>query len=147
MAVTDKLYGNCFLNAFAAKFNLLSDTIKVTAHTATYTPDQDVHDFFNDITNELPTAAGYTVGGITAASKTSTYTGATNVYAFDFADPVWTASGALTIRTIVTSDTTPGTAATNPVIAYHQSSVDVTATDAAWTYQVGSAGEFTVTVA
>jgi hypothetical protein len=147
MAVTDKLYGNCILNAFAAKLNLLSDAVKVTAHNATFTPDQDTMDFQNDLTNELATANGYTAGGATVASKTSTYTGATNVYAFDFADVVWTATGALTIRTLNTVDTTPGTAATNPVIAYHQSSVDVTATDAAWTYQVGSAGEFTVTVA
>lgn len=33
--------------------------------TTTYTPDVDSHDFYNDVTNELSTAGGYTSGGIT----------------------------------------------------------------------------------
>jgi hypothetical protein len=66
---------------------------------------------------------------------------------FDFNDVVWTAVGTLTGRSVVVSDITPGSAATNPLLTYHLSDVDVSATDAAWTFQLAAAGLFTVTVA
>jgi hypothetical protein len=49
----------------AEKHNLASDTLKCTLHTADYVPDLAVHDYYNDLTNELPTANGYTAGGLT----------------------------------------------------------------------------------
>jgi len=147
VAVTNRLYGNVFKQAFNKEINFLSDNIAVTLHNSTYVPDQDVHDYRNDVANELSTANGYTANGQNAAGKTSVYTGATNVQAMDFNDVVWTATGTLTARTVVVSDTTPGTAATNPVITYHNSDVDVSATDASWTFQLAAAGLFTITVA
>lgn len=53
-----------------------SDAITFTLHTATYTPNLDTHAYVSDLTNELTTAGGYTVGGITAAGKTQAYTAA-----------------------------------------------------------------------
>jgi hypothetical protein len=49
-----------------------TDTIKVALTTSTYVPDIDVHDFFNDVTNEV-TGTGYTAGGATLATPTLTY--------------------------------------------------------------------------
>lgn len=147
MAVTNRIYGNVFAKAFAKEINFLSDNIAVTLHNSTYVPDQDAHIYRSNVTNELSTANGYTANGQNAAGKTSTYTGATNVHMFDFNDVVWTATGTLTARTVVVSDITPGTAATNPLITYHNSDVDVSATDASWTFQLAAAGLFTVTVA
>lgn len=44
-----------------------------TLHTSTYTPDRNVHDFVNDLTNELATGGGYTAGGVSmAATRTRT---------------------------------------------------------------------------
>jgi len=72
-------------------FDLDTDTIKVSAHTNTYAPNQDTHDFFDDVTNEV-TGTNYTAGGATLASPTVTRS--TNTVTFDAADVVWTQSGA-----------------------------------------------------
>jgi hypothetical protein len=147
VAVTNKWYGKAFLGLANKEIDFLTDTIKVTLHTSTYTPDQDVHDYANDATNELTTANGYTAGGGTLANKVNDYTAGTNVVKFSGDDFVWTATGTLTARTAVVSDTTPGTAATNPLMTYHQSDADISATDAAWTFDIPAAGFATITPA
>jgi hypothetical protein len=145
MAVTNKWYGQAFLKAFNKEIDFLADTIKITLHNSTYSPAQDTDDYANDATNELTTANGYTAGGGTAANKVNDYTAGTNVNRFTCDDFVWTATGTLTARTAVTSDTTPGTAATNPLMTFHQSDADISATDAAWTFDVPAGGFATVT--
>lgn len=42
-----------------------TDTIKMACVTSAYTPDQDAHDFFNDVTNEIAANGGYPAGGVT----------------------------------------------------------------------------------
>jgi hypothetical protein len=147
MAVTNKWYGQSFLQAFDKEIDFLADAISVTLHTSSYTPDQDAHDYQNDLTNELGTANGYTAGGATLDSKVNDYTSGTNVVKFSAADEVWTATGTLTARTAVVACTTPGTAATNPLMTYHQSDADISATDAAWTFDIPAAGFATITPA
>lgn len=147
MAVVNKWYGNAFLAAFDEEIDYLADNIAVTLHTATYVPDQDVDDYADDLTNELATAAGYTVGGQNLGTKVNTYTGATNVVMFGAADVVWTASGTLTASVAVVSDTTPGTAATNPLLTSHVSDTPIAATDAAWTFDIPAGGFATITPA
>ena len=70
-------------------FDLDTDTIKVSAHTNTYSPNQDTHEFFSDLTNEV-TGTNYTAGGATLASPTVTRT--TGTVTFDANDVVWTTS-------------------------------------------------------
>jgi hypothetical protein len=135
------------LQAFDKEIDYLADNITVTLHTSSYTIDQDVHDYQNDLTNELGTANGYTAGGQNMGSKTNDYTSGTNVNAFKAADVVWTASGTLTARKAVVADTTPGTAATNPLMTYHESDADISATDAAWTFDIPAGGFATITPA
>jgi hypothetical protein len=53
-----------------------SDTLKLTLHTSTYTPNLDTHVFVSDLTNELASSAGYTTAGVTLTSPTVTYTAA-----------------------------------------------------------------------
>ena len=89
MAVTAFFYGNAFVSAFDKKIDFNSDTIKVALCTSTYTPNQDTHDYFNDITNEV-TGTGYTAGGATLGSPSITYTGGTNTLMLDGADVSWT---------------------------------------------------------
>lgn len=102
-----------------APINFSTDTIKVALVTSTYTPNQDTHDFFNDITNELTTANGYTAGGATLASKTVNTVTATNTIYFDAADVSWTASGGNIgpFRYSIVYKST-GTPSTSPLIGY-----------------------------
>jgi hypothetical protein len=129
----------------------LTDTIKFSLHNNTYVPDIDVHDFFDDATNELTTANGYTAGGITIAGKTVVYTGAGNINTFDMDDTtvIWTASGAgITFRYAVLRKDT-GTASTSPLIGYidctGSGNTTVTAGNTL-TITTGASGLFTGTV-
>lgn len=66
-----------YASAVMAAFNGELDTDVAawtwTLHTSTYSPDRVSHDYVNDLSNELATGAGYTVGGVVAtASRTKT---------------------------------------------------------------------------
>lgn len=91
MAASLNLYNNWALNVAKGIDLSTPPTVKVTLHTSTYTPNQDTHAVYADLTNELSTANGYTNGGGTLASVT--WARATAVATFDAADFVWTASG------------------------------------------------------
>jgi hypothetical protein len=72
----------------------IAGTLKVAIVAAGYTPDQNVHDFFNDITNEV-SGTGYTAGGNAAASPTWTGPDGSGVLTFDASDPAtWTQDAA-----------------------------------------------------
>ncbi len=144
MAVTAKAYGPALAALASGSINWSSDTIKVALCTSTYTPDQDVHDFFNDITNEV-TGTGYTAGGATLGTKTSTYTAGTNTQAIDAADTTW-ASSTITARYAIIYKST-GTAATSPLIAYVDFGVDVVSTAGNFTITWDAAGILTLTTA
>lgn len=145
MAVTALLYGKLWENQFgSAPINWSSDTIKVALATSTYTPSQDTHDFFNDVTNEV-TGTGYTAGGATLASKTATYTSGTNTCAFDAADTSWTTS-TITARYAIIYKST-GTASTSPLIGYVDFGADVSSSGGTFTITWDAAGIFTLTVA
>lgn len=144
MAVSAKWYGNAFLKAFNKEIDWESDTIKVSLHTSSYTPDQDAHDYQDDLTNEVANGNGYTTGGATLGSKTSGYTGATNVVKFDAADTSWSAA-TITARYAVIYDASGGSAAANPLLGYVDFGADVSST--AGTFQITwhSDGILTVT--
>jgi len=96
--------------------DLDTDTIKVALVTSSYTPDQDAHDFFDDVTNEV-SGTGYTAGGATLASKTVTQDNTNNRGVFDAADTSWTNTSIASIRGAVIYKST-GTASTSRLIAY-----------------------------
>lgn len=104
-------------------FDLDTDTIKVSAHTNTYVPNQDTHDFFDDATNEV-TGTNYTAGGATLASVTLTRS--TGTVTFDAADVVWTqsASGFSNGRKFVVYRST-GTATTSRLFSVVTADADV----------------------
>ena len=116
-AGTWKWYGNALKNALKKKIDWESDAIKIMLVAAAYTPNQDSDEFASAVTNEV-TGANWPAGGVALSSCTLTYTGATNVLKLD-ANDVSVASVTLTgAVTAVIYDSTPGTAATNPLIAY-----------------------------
>ena len=146
MAVTAFLYGSFPAKLANKEIDWDTDTIKVALCTSTYTPAQDTHDYFNDITNELPTAGGYTAGGATLASKTVNYTAGTNTQAFDAADVQWAAS-TLTARYAIIYVDTAGAASTDPLIGYVDFGADVVSSGGNFDIVWAAGGIFTATVA
>lgn len=100
-----------------ADVNLLTGTVKLSLHTATWTPDRDANDFFNDATNELSAGTGYNAGGETLASKTITYDSASDQVRFDFADVTWSFTASKTWRYGVVYIDTAGASSTDPLVA------------------------------
>lgn len=117
--------------------DLDTDTIKVALVSSSYTPSQDAHDFFDDVTNEI-IGTGYTAGGATLGSKTVTQDNTNNRATFDAADATWSSS-TLTARGAVIYKST-GTASTSPLIAYIDFGSDVSTSDSTFTLTFNSDG-------
>ena len=81
----------------ATKTDFLTGAFNCLLHTATYTPNNDTDDFWNDATNEV-TGTNYTTKGVVLGSKTSVYDTATDEWRFDAADAVWTTATIASIR-------------------------------------------------
>ena len=106
------------MSAFANKeIDLLDDTIKVLLTTSAYTPNQDTHDYHNDVTNEV-SGTGYTAGGQQLANDTITYNAGTNVWKYDADDVTWTTVTLSDVKNAVIYDDTPATSAAKPLIGY-----------------------------
>jgi hypothetical protein len=120
---TGKVYGKTMLSIWNKEVDYDTDTITVLGTTSSHTIDQDAHDYLNDITNEVASANGYVRK--TLASKTTTYTGATNKHALDAADLQWT-TASFTFRNLHIADTSPGSDATRPLLAYQSGDGDTT---------------------
>ena len=143
MAVTAKVYNLAITSLANKEIDWGSDTIKVSLHTSSYTPSQTTHQYQSSLTNEVPNGNGYTTGGATLANKTEAF--ASQVKKFDADDVSWAAS-TITARYAVIYDATPGSAATNPLIAYVDFGADVVSSGGAFTIQWDANGIFTVTV-
>ena len=139
------LYGNFLLKALNKEVDFDSDTIKVALLTSSYTPDQDAHDYFNDVSTYEVTGTGYTAGGATLASKTATYDSANNVVVLDAADTTW-ASSTITARYAVVYDST-GTSSTSALIGYVDFGSDQSSTNGNFTITWDSTGIVRITVA
>ena len=119
MAVTTSWYGAAFSNFVKGTANAAwdwdTDTIKLSLHTATYAPDLDTHDFYNDVTNEV-SSTNYTAGGNTLGGPPSvTVDGATNEVRLDANDTSWTNVTFTTRYGVVYKST--GVSSTSPLIA------------------------------
>jgi hypothetical protein len=147
MAVTAYWYVHGLSQAFGGEtageaplVDFLSDSIKVALTTNSYTPNQDTHDFYNDVTNEV-TGTGYTAGGSELATKTLANT--TNVVKFDAADTAWATSTITARYAVVYKDS--GTSSTSPLLCWVNFGADVSSS--AGTFQItwDSAGIATIT--
>lgn len=141
---TTKTYGSLIAKAFNKEVDWDSDTIKVALVTSSYTPNQDTHDYWDDVVANEVSGTGYTAGGATLGSKTATYTSGTNVTAFDAADVSWTTS-TITARYAVIYDDTPGTNATKPLIAYVDFGSDQSSSAGTFSVVWNASGIFTTT--
>ena len=104
------------------EIDFITDDIACSLHTVTYVPNQDTHDFFDDLTNQLATANGYTNEDGTGTGKLLAgkgHTNTLNVSSLDADNVVWTSSGAgFTARIAVLSDVTSNVTTTDPLILW-----------------------------
>jgi hypothetical protein len=144
--MASKLYGQFISQAFNKEIDFDTDTIKVALLTNAYTPDQDAHNYFDDVVANEVTGTGYTAGGLTLANKTNTYNSATNVIVLDADDVTWSSS-TITARYAVVYDATPATNATKPLIGYVDFGSDQSSSNGNFTITWDATGIVRVTVA
>jgi hypothetical protein len=132
MAASAHWYAQAFRSMAHKEVNLESDTLKMALTTSAYAYDLQNHRYFSDVTNELPTGGGYTAGGKTLTSVTVTDTGGS--WQITAATLIWS-SATFTARIGVLYDSTPGSAATNPLLVAFDFGQD----------EIVSAGTFTLT--
>lgn len=130
--MADVIYNSFKQKIMNGSIDLDTDTIKVALVTSSYTPNQDTHDNFDDVTNEV-TGTGYTAGGASLANKAVTADTTDNEGVFDADDVTWSSS-TITARGAVVYKST-GTASTSPLICYLDFGSD----------QTSSSGNFTIT--
>jgi hypothetical protein len=111
----------------------VSATIKCGLTTSTYTPNQDTHHFWSDVTNEV-TGTGYIAGGVTLTTTGgSSYDTATDQIRLDGTDASW-ATSTITARRAVVWNDTAGASTTDPVMGWVDFGADVATT--AGTFQI-----------
>lgn len=144
MAHTGKYYGLFLKSLLNKEIDFDSDGIKVMLCTSSYTPNQDTHQYKSSVTNEI-TGTGYTAGGATLAGVTVTYNAGSNTIVLDADDTSWTGA-TFTARHAVIYDSTPGSDATRPLIAYITFDADIPATSAPFQLLWDAAGIASLTV-
>ena len=135
-------YGLAFKSAFNKEVDFDSDTIKAAMCTSTYTPNQDTHQYFSSITNEL---SGGNYSQQTLGSKTVNYTSGTNLFWLDCGDVTFAAITATNVRyAIFFLDT--GSAATSPLLCYwdFETNLNPTGEDVKLTIAAGGLASVTI---
>lgn len=144
--MASKVYGNALKAAFNKEIDWDSDTIKVLLLTSSYSPNQDTHDYLDDIVANEVTGTGYTAGGAALASKTVTYDASTNTVKFDAADVTWSGS-TITARYAVVYDDSGATNAQKALIAYFDFTTDRASSNGDFIVRWGADGVFAAAAA
>lgn len=115
--MTDIIYNSAKLRFMDAGWDLDegNDDFQVALVASGYVEDQDNHDFFNDITNEL-SGTGYTAGGEDLANQATTQDNTDNEAVFDGDDITWTGLDAGTIAALIGYVNTAGSPGTDPLM-------------------------------
>ena len=144
--MASKVYGSLLAKVFNKEVDWDTDTIKVMLLSSSYTPNQDTHDYLEDVVANEVTGTGYTAGGQTLTGKTITYDGASNTTVLDANDVSWSNS-TINARYAVLYDDAGGTNATKPLIGYIDFGSDQSSTNGAFTITWDATGIFRLTVA
>ena len=130
--MADVIFNSFKRDIMNGSIDLDTDTIKVALVTSSYTPNQDTHDNFDDVTNEV-SGTGYTAGGQALANKAVTADNTDNEGVFDADDVTWSSSTITARGAVLYKDT--GTASTSKLICYIDFGAD----------KISSSGNFTIT--
>ena len=135
--MADVIYNSFKQKIMDGSIDLDTDTIKVALVTSSYTPNQDTHEDYADITNEV-VGTGYSAGGATLANKTVTKDNTDNEGVFDADDAVFSSSTLTARGAIVYKDS--GVDATSWFVAYYDFGSDKSSTSGDFTIQWGAEG-------
>jgi hypothetical protein len=144
--MASKMYGNFLVKALNKEVDFDTDVIKIALLSSSYTPNQDSHDYWDDVSANEVSGTGYTAGGATLSSKTVTYDSASNVIVLDAADAVW-ASSTITARYAVIYDDAGATSAQKVLIGYIDFGSDQSSTNGNFTVSFDATGIVRITVA
>lgn len=144
--MASKLYGSVIGKAFNKEIDWDTDTIKVALLSASYAPNQDTQDYWDDVSGSEVTGTGYTTGGLALTGKSTTYDGANNVTVLDAADAVWSTS-TITARYAVIYDDSGATAPQKALIGYVDFGSDQSSTNGNFTITWDATGIIRITVA
>lgn len=145
MALSSKYFGKFFTAVGNKEHDLDTDVYKLMLTTSSYTPDQDVHDYKNDVTNEV-SGTGYTAGGATVGSIAMSYNAGTNVWSFDGLDVSWSSATIANARYAVLYNSSPGSDATRGLVLVIDLDANISVTAGTLTIQWNASGIGTVTV-
>lgn len=120
-----------------------TDTIKVTLHTSSLTPDKDNDVFFSDIGSEIGATGTYSAGGATLTGTAVTQDNTNDRAVYDANDVQWTGVTSAFQYAIIRKDT--GVDATSPVIAVLDYGSTQTVTNAVVDIAFPASGVFSLT--
>lgn len=143
MAVTAHWYAKAFVHTLGGSSNLASDALKCALVTSSYTANQSTDEFWSTPQADEVTGTGYTAGGAALTSVTVTNSGTT--IALAAANVSW-ASSTITAAGAVVYDSTPGTAATDPVLVHIDFGGNVSSSSGTFQITWDASGIGTVTV-
>lgn len=100
--------------------DLDNDTIKIILMAAGFTFDRVNHNVYANVSaSELPTANGYTVGGVSLTGSTITRNDTTHIVTCSFNNATWTATGgSIVAQGAIIFDDTVAAPVVDPVIGY-----------------------------
>src|SRR5512139_558935 len=147
MSGTWKWYGNGLLNLCKGNIDFDSDTFKIMLCTASYTPDQDAHDYRNDVTNEVSPSGNYAAGGVALQNVSVTYDSASNEVRIVWSpDPAFS-NATITARTAVIYKSRGGASSADELVAYCTEATDITSTAGTFTIDLPTTAVLKITAA
>ncbi len=144
--MASKMYGQFLAKALNKEVDYDGDDVRVMLLSSAYVPNQDAHDYVDDVVVNEVTGTGYTAGGLALTTKTVTYDAANNVIILDADDVTWP-NRTITARYAVIYDNTPTTTATKPLIGYLDFVTDQSSTNGNFTVTWDATGIIRITVA
>ncbi|WP_280378555.1 hypothetical protein [Nocardia wallacei] len=143
--LTGKFFPLFFKSLLNKEVDFDTDVIKLMLLDNSYT-FSSAHQYKSSITGEV-TGTGYTAGGQTLTGAAVTFDSPTNVIKLDANDPSWPGSTITGARKGVIYNSTPGTDATRPLIAYLESDTTLSTTSGQLSITFDAAGIAAITVA
>lgn len=129
------------LEVLAGTTNLTSATIKVALLKSTYTPDFDLHDFYDDVSAfEVANTGGYAAGGATLASKAFASDTTNDRATFDAADVTSFTATTIADAQYAVFYRSTGTASTSPLLFLYDNGTPAASSSATFSLLFNSAG-------